>query len=282
VLEIGTGDQAEFAYKRMPMFKNVEEAIRYEELYLDYLELLEQIGLREFASDIARLPEENGRVVVYIAQKKLPTTSIGHKVIHAISEIEVKRLFLAVLKEMDKVFSFNARNKGQIEIGFDGQISNWAVVDWSPTHNRLPETIELIYFDTSTPLIRKKGVEQLDPELFLRSAPSFLLWIIRLFLLEEVMTRYYDRRRVTMDLIANFYKEQRPELIPDLVDTANGFFVQADLEPFKPLTVDEIQAYYKEDARIWKIYLAFRRIDRWLHNLMGKEYPYVLPGKIRR
>ena len=85
--------------------------------------------------------------------------------------------------------------------------------------------------DTSTPLFRVDGVEQLDPELFLRSAPSFMVWIIRLLFLEDVMTRYYDFRRVAMDLIANFYKEQRPELIPDLIETANEFFADeaADL-----------------------------------------------------
>ena len=44
----------------------------------------------------------------------------------------------------------------------------------------------------------------------------------------------------------------------------------------------EIQAYYRQDAWIWRFYLAFRRIDRYLHRLLGKDYPYVLPGKTKR
>ena len=75
----------------------------------------------------------------------------------------------------------------------------------------------LLYLDTSTPILRLNGVEQLNAELFLRSAPPYLAWILRLLFLQEVVTRYYDARKVTIDLIANFYKEQRPELVPELV-----------------------------------------------------------------
>jgi hypothetical protein len=44
----------------------------------------------------------------------------------------------------------------------------------------------------------------------------------------------------------------------------------------------EIDAYYREDALIWRFYLAARRIDRRLHRWTGRTYPYVLPGRIRR
>jgi len=110
-----------------------------------------------------------------------------------------------------------------------------------------------------------------------------LVWIIRLLFLEDVMTRYYDLRKVVVDLIANFYKEQRPDLIPALVDTVNEFFFAEIREgEFEPLTEKEIKAYYREDAWIWRLYLAFRKIDRLLHRLLGKDYPYILPRKIER
>lgn len=97
------------------------------------------------------------------------------------------------------------------------------------------------------------------------------------------MTRYYDFRKVSIDLIANFYKEQRPELIPGLVDTGNGFFsAQIRDGGIKPLSVEEVRAYYQEDAWIWRLYLAFRKVDRSLHNLLGRYYPCVLPEKIKR
>ena len=179
-------------------------------------------------------------------------------------------------------FDFNRRHKGELEVGFDGQISNWAIVNFSETQE-LDDQIELIYLDTSTPFVRQNGAEQLNPELFLRSAPSFLVWILRLLFLEDVMTRYYDRRQVAVDLVANFYKEQRADLVPGLVGTVNEFFsAEVQRGDFKPITVKEIKSYYREDAWIWRLYLAFRKVDRSLHRLVGKDYPYVLPGKIKR
>jgi hypothetical protein len=51
----------------------------------------------------------------------------------------------------------------------------------------------------------------------------------------------------------------------------------------KPLTVDEVDTYYREDKLIWSFYLSFRRIDRWLTTkIFRRRYEYILPGKIKR
>ncbi|HIP96973.1 MAG TPA: hypothetical protein EYH32_07145, partial [Anaerolineae bacterium] len=263
VLEIGTGAARELAYKRLPMFGSEEEAERYEALYAEYVQVLqERIGIRVVPSETIRLTGR-GRVIVYIVQEKFPPEAFGHKAIHRLPLDDVERLVLAALGETKKVFDFNS---DELAIGFDGQISNWAILGFDPEAPELGEDVELVYFDTSSPLLRKHSQEQLDPELFLRSAPSFLVWIIRLLFLEDVMTRYYDFRHVVVDLIANFYKEQRPDLIPGLVDTVNRFFATEVREGrFEPITVKEVRDYYREDAWIWRVYLAFRKMDRTLH-----------------
>lgn len=285
VLEIGTEDRGNLAYKRVPIFQSENEVERYEALFKDYNQTMnERIGIQVVPSDITRITDEHrNRVVVYIVQEKLPVESIGNKAIHHLQANDVKRLVLAILRELARLFDFNQRNKGKLELGIDGQISNWAITGFHPETASLDEKINLVYFDTSTPLTRKDGKEQLDPELFLRSAPSFLVWLLRLLFLEDVMTRYYDFRKVSIDLIANFYKEQRPELIPGLVETVNEFFLaKIQSGEIEPLTVKEISAYYREDAMIWRLYLAFRKVDRFLHTLLGKYYPYILPEKIKR
>ena len=285
VIEIGTGKDKNLAYKRMPMFKNEEESERYLKLYKEYLEILSaKIGLDLVPSDIAMLPDENkGIVTGYIAQEKLPAESIGHKAIHVLSFENIQILIVAVLKELKKVFDFNHKNKDKLELGIDGQISNWAIKDFNPQNPDLEKNLQLLYFDTSTPLMQKDGKERLNPELFLRSAPSFLVWIIRLLFLEDVVTRYYDFRKVVIDLIANFYKEQREDLIPKLLEIVNNFFEDEIVNGlFKPITEKEIKSYYREDALIWRIYLAFRKVDRFFHKLFGKYYPYILPGNIKR
>jgi len=193
------------------------------------------------------------------------------------------RLVRQILRELAKLWRFNA-GKGNLELGIDGQISNWSVQGFDPSTRRLPDDIDLIYFDTSTPFLRIAGVEQLDPELFLRSAPSFLVWIMRLLFLEDVMTRYYDFHLVATDLVAQFYKEQLPEYIPELVEMTNDFFANeaADLG-VEPISEKEVRSYYREDAIIWRAYLGARRIDRFLQTrLLRRDYPYILPGKIKR
>ena len=284
VLEIGTGSEKDLVYKRMPMFQTEQEAEDYQTLHKEYIQVLQdRIGLQVAPSDIARLiDEQTGKVVVYIVQKKFPLEAIAHKAIHRLSPDDVNKLDLAVLKETAKVFDFNARHKGKLEVGLDGQISNWALANFDQKAPALDDEIKLVYLDTSTPLMRKDGQEQLDPELFLRSAPSFLVWVLRLFFLQDVMTRYYDFRQVSVDIIANFYKEQRPDLVPDLVDTVNDFFSAEIQGGLKPITLKEVKGYYREDAWIWRLYLAFRKIDRSFHRLLRKDYVYVLPGKIKR
>jgi len=274
--------QENIAYKRMPIFRSRDEMKNYERLFAEYTAELSGIGLNIPESASARVIPEKGNSVVYGAQEKLPAASIGNALIQQLDENSVRLLFLCVLRDLKKVFTSN-RERPSLTFGIDGQISNWAVKDY---HEGKPvtEKTELFYIDTGTPLMRKEGIEQLNPELFLRSTPSFLVWLIRLFFLEEVMNRYYDFRKVTIDLIANFYKEQRPEFIPLLIATANNFFAGEGAQfGIAPITEEQIVSYYKEDAMIWRVYLAFRKIDRFLHlKILGKPYVYILPGKIKR
>jgi hypothetical protein len=276
-----TGDGAgAFAYKRLPMFTTPQEAEAYRALHARYVGVLrDQIGIPVVRSETVRLDGE-GRSTVYIVQERLPRRAIGHQALHLLRPEDVERLVVAVLRQKRKVFAFNS---DALAVGFDAQISNWAIVDFDPQAPQLDGEPELVYFDTSAPLLQQEGEEQLNPDLFLRSAPSFLVWLIRLLFLEDVMTRYYDGHGVVVDLMANFYKEQRPELIPVLVEVANRFFSReieaGDLDPF---TTREVRAYYREDAWIWRVYLAARKIDRALHGALGRTYPYMLPGRIKR
>ncbi len=283
-LEIGTESQRQIAYKRLPMFRMEEEAQAYVALHQDYVETLGRVGLRVVPDTaVWFVDRRSGRVVVYIAQQKLPPEAIGHRAMQALPLDDVRRLVQAVLAESKKVFDFNRQHRGELELGLDIQISNWAIVGFDAREPRLPDPLELAYFDTSSPMMRRNGVEQLNPEIFLRSAPSFLVWILRLLFLEDVMTRYYDFRKVAVDLVANFYKEQRDEWVPAVTDAVNAFFAAWDGgAQVQPLTVKEVGAYYREDAMIWRLYLAFRKVDRAMRLALGREYPYILPAKVRR
>jgi len=215
-------------------------------------------------------------------QARLPASSLGNNLIHSLYREDVFNLVSAILLELLKVWRFNSEQTG-VELGIDGQISNWALRS-SGQKLATPGAEQFFYLDNSTPFIRLDGVEQMDAELFLRSAPPFLSWILRLFFLKDVVARYYDLHRVLVDLIANFYKEQLPELIPDLVDVVNNLLRDTDSYlHVEPIQLDEVAAYYREDALIWRLYLSMRRIDQFLRRrVLRRSYPYILPGKIKR
>lgn len=273
VFEIDAEGLRDFAFKRLPLFYSQAEVEKYTAVFVEYNRLLEhEIGIRLPAHDHVIVTNSKGKPVFYIVQQKLPAEAIGNRAIHRLSRNDVQDLIQRVLREARKVWDFN-RKQNQFQVAIDGQISNWVIAGDA-----------LLYVDTSTPLFRVNGVEQLDTELFLRSAPSFLVWVLRLLFLKDVVNRYYDFHRVVVDLVANFYKEQRADLIPDAIQVVNDFFAnQARELNIAPLTAKEVRDYYKEDAMIWSLYFSMRKIDRFLRTrLLHGEYPYILPEKIAR
>jgi len=272
------------AFKRISIFEKPEELSEYLVTYQEYNRTLEEdIGVHLPAHGHAAFVNERGRPIFYIIQAKLPAPAMGNKAMHLLSREDTLTLFKCVLRELHKVLKFNQR-RDDCEIGIDGQISNWVIDDFDPAQPRLEANARLAYIDTSTPFIRKRGVEQMDPELFLRSAPSFLAWILRWLFLKDVVARYYDFRLVVIDLLANCCKEQMRELIPDILVMVNDFFAgEGQSLNLEPIEEKEVLSYYREDALIWSMYLSMRRVDRFLHRfILFRPYPYILPGRIKR
>ncbi len=260
--------EPDWAAKRMPLFENRSGAETYQRQYAEYCNDLRSIGLN-LPEDQTLILEPEGRpVVLYILQKSCPPDRFAHKLIHTQNPDDMQPMFRKIVETLESIWSHNARHGSEKELAIDGQLSNWVWMD-----------DKLWYIDTSTPLYRIKGKEQLDPELFLKSAPSFLRWIIRLAFLKDVMNRYYDRRLVYIDLVANLYKEQKSDLVPTCIDWLNEWVP----ELVKPLEAEEVEKYYKDDKLIWTLFLAFRRIDRWITtNIFRNRYEFILPGKIVR
>jgi hypothetical protein len=259
-------------YKRMPLFKTRQTAEDYQAMYREYCGHLQKAGLNLPEDATAIVETKNRPVTLYIAQQGFPAASFCHKQIHDLGDTEAARLIRKVADQIKKVWVYNRLSSPSVTLALDGQLSNWVCV------NKGNEE-KLYYVDTSTPLIQKNGVEQLDPELMLQSAPGFLRWIIRLFFLSDVMERYYDLNLVYTDLAGNLYKEQRKELIPEAIQIMNSRLENADPK----LTLKQIESYYKEDKIIWSLFLFFRRVDCFIKTrLLGRRYEFMLPGKIRR
>ncbi|MFX1511049.1 MAG: DUF6206 family protein [Promethearchaeota archaeon] len=273
------------AYKRLPIFEDETQVTRHVKAYEIYQnQILEnKIGIHIPPFDSVWFKTADNKITLYCAQEKLPPESIGNKVIHQVSKQEVQTLILLIMREMKKLWTFNNKNK-TLKVGLDGQISNWALVGYDFNNPSVDEDSQLLYLDTSTPFFRFKGVEALEADLFLKSAPSFLRWLLKALFVQEVLDRYYNWRLVIIDLLANFYKEQRPELIPGSIRTVNEFFSNEASEfQIAPLSLEEVHSYYQNDKMIWVVFQNSRKIDRYLQTrMLRRKYAFYLPDKIER
>ncbi len=266
------GDHSGTAFKRLPLFTDHSTAQIYISKYNEYCKLLGAAGLNLPPDQAIIITVPQRPVVLYIAQKQLPADRFAHRLIHRMAIDEILELFEMIITEIAKIWSYNESALPDRELALDGQLSNWVWLDSESDKT-------LFYIDTSTPLFRTNGLEQMEPELFLKSAPSFLRWIIRHFFLSDVMNRYYDRRQVYIDLAANLHKEQRPDLIEPILASINRHQPESN----ESISLREIEKYYREDKLIWALFLSFRRIDRWLTTrLLRRRYEFILPEKIKR
>ena len=267
------------AFKRLPIFTGKKEACDYAQIHIEYNKLLGELDIEVPESEVYCVKGHNNRIVNYFSQQKLHKNSIGNKVINRHTKEESLILFSLILDKMMKLWYHNLNNT-DLQLGLDSQISNWAVKDYQEEMN-ITEDTELLFIDTSTPFIRKKGVEQMNPLLFLESAPKPMRPVLRKFFLQDIMDRYYNFRLVAIDLLANLFKEQREDLIEDCRRIAND--KARDLLGGKEISYKEIEKYYKEDKFIWQLYLGARRFDRFVKvKILKKRYEYTLPGKIKR
>ncbi len=272
-------EMPQLAIKRMPPFYSSQEISAYQSNIDDYCRLLTEkfnfnIAEYSFVEIINRYNEH----ILYIVQKRLDKDSIGNKFIQNCSNEDLNMILKAIMDKMIVIWEWNAISPEMI-FGLDGQISNWSF-----NFNEDHKLNQPVYFDYTTPFIRNSGKEVLDPEMFLKSCPFFLVWIVRLCFLQEVLDRYYDFRLVLIDLIANFHKEAQETRIPFAIETINQYLRQkAPGLKIKPIEKSEIDKYYKEDAFIWKLFLSLRRLDRFIKTkIFRKKYDFILPGKINR
>jgi hypothetical protein len=274
-------DESRWIWKKMPPFPDIREVEHFEKLYSEYRTILnEKIGIA-VPQQTTRYFRHDEYYTVYAGQEKLDSDTICNILIKKIDRKSACAIMNMILGFLNDVYQFNRRDP-HVSIGIDAQLSNWALVSRHGLRDEINDDDRLVYVDTSSPMIKIDGVEQINTEIFIKSAASFLRPIIRKFFLNEVVDRYYDIRSVMIDIIANLHKEKREDLIDSFIDITNNYcrVHRVDIEP---LTRKEIDAYYSSDAFIWKFYQAARRIDRFItEHILRKKYNFRIPGTIER
>ncbi len=271
------------AFKRMPPFEQPAQVMAYRNVLDQYHDLLTRsCNIQVSPYRIFDLTNRHNEHIVYVAQPLLPRQSIGNAILSNGDARAMERMVSGIMRHLLDLRRFNIENRPHLHVAIDGQISNWSFTD--PETKRIGAGIKATYFDITTPLFRINGIEQLDTEIFLKSCPSPLVWLVRWQFLGEVVDRYYDVRQVLTDLVANFYKEGRADLIDPALSLINEMIREKGIsEEISELKRPEIDRYYKNDAFIWIVFLALRRMDRFVKTkILSKRYNFILPGKIRR
>jgi len=262
-------EQPTWVFKRMPIFDSIVQAKEYQQRYCQYNQLLSQAGIN--IADGFEVVTDGNPVALYLIQQAFQSQQIGNRALHAAPLDKQKLIIGNIFQQIEKIFLFNQQSGNEFLLSCDGQVSNWAI---NESH--------VYYIDTSTPLYKKNGVEKLEYELLLKSTPRFMRGIIRRFFLKEVLERYYHKEQVYMDLIANLYKEKLVHLVPIAIKLANKN-LKSDSNFDQVLNQNDVKNYYSRDKLIWRLFLALRKIDRWLHRYVWrKPYQYLLPDKIER
>ena len=146
-------------FKRLPLFDTVAAAEKYVANYHNYTAALGKAGLSLPADSTTIVRGE--KVVLYVGQEELAKAAFCHNLLHTLAPADSLNMIVKILTEINKVANYNKQHTPATELSIDGQVSNWAMVD-----------DKIIFVDTSTPLFKVNGEEQLDPELLLNSTPG--------------------------------------------------------------------------------------------------------------
>ncbi|MCL1588550.1 MAG: DUF6206 family protein [Actinomycetia bacterium] len=241
------------AAKRLPAMTG-EQLSEYKEILARYLDDLRARGIRPVDSEVFSVGSDP--YTPYCVQPLLPLLLVDElrTADRETVDYRVEQLVGIVVGAVDGW------------LGLDGQISNWGV-----------DGDELLYVDVTTPLLRDaSGKDQLDTDLFIASLPWALQGSVRRFLLDEILSHYYDPRAVLLDMAGNLVKERLFQVMEPLLRATNQV-----LSP--PITTDEAMRYYRTDARMWELLQRLRQADRWWQKTARhRVYPFLLPGEIER
>ena len=253
-----TVDGRQVACKRLPGLAGDAAFSAYRSCVTSYIARLAERGVVVPETTVEAVPRRDGTVTAYCVQAVLATTSLLPRHLQGAGRGEVREVAAALVE----------RIAGCIDsrLGLDAQLSNWAWTDGG-----------LRYLDISTPFERDdRGRESFDVELHLASVPWALRGAVRRFALGAILDKYYDRRGALLDLAGNLHKERLAQLLPDVLEAANRV-----VEP--PITAEEAERYYRDDARMWELLQRLRRADRWWQRTVRRRrYPFLLPGSIER
>jgi hypothetical protein len=206
----------------------------------DYSSLLEEQSKTLAAGSVGVLPtrlqaceKENGAWAAYLIQPRVPTEHLLAQFLRSLPDAEAVDILVVLASHLKRVVS--------PRFGLDGDISNWCV----DTNG------QLLLLDNSTPLVRDHaGRGLLDFNLFLGSMPRALRLPLRRFVVPRVVARFFDPRRLFVDILSGFYSEDLSHLLPQVISRWNSLVE-------REISEKEVLRYKRRNERLWRALVLF-------------------------
>lgn len=239
-------DEPRWVCKRTPPF-TLAQFQAYESLVTEYLDRVEASGLS--VADTAIVPLDRGdRVVAYLVQSKLDSSTLGHEVLGSAQPDPDHPLLVALTEALDVVTP---------TLSIDAQVANFG---WDGS--------SLTLVDVGTPFLwDDEGALRFDMAPFVRMLPAPTRWLAQREL-TKLVSRWNDPRRVGIDVVANLYRVGLPQWVDAAIVALNRRF-----DGTSAITVEEARALYDEDVKIWPRLKKVQAAERWWQTTVRRN-PY--------
>lgn len=262
--------------KRMAGFRDAAAVSHYTATVRRYVEFLEAEGVRVVETAILPVERPGRAPVVYLVQPALAAEGLGNHLLRHADDATLRTALDAILLCIGRLLRSNRARRDGRAVTVDAQLSNWHFA---------PGGGEPVLIDMGTPFMRKDGADEIGVELFLAAVPPGVRGFYRRArAVERYLDAFFDARRLLTDAVANFHKEGRPDRIPLGLERVNRWLAEdvPDLGG-RPIRAEDVDRYYRSDAKTLELYLRARRFDRFVRTrLLRQRYDFILPGAIRR
>jgi len=171
---------------------------------------------------------ESGAWAGYLVQPRVATEQLLPQYLRSLGHVEAVDLLVHLASQLKAVVSPG--------FGLDGDITNWCV----DTNGRL------LLLDCSTPLLRDEaGHGLLDFDVFLASIPRYLRAPIGRFVVPRLVSRFFETRRLFVDILSGFYSEELSHLLPQVISRWNPMLD-------KEICETDVLRYKKRNERMWR------------------------------
>jgi hypothetical protein len=241
-----------WACKRMPPLSHVAQLRAYANHIDTYVAELGLAGVHVLPTRCHIVPSYPGRYVLILSQPIIESNQLGPAILHGRQPDPADPFLNAIF---DTVCA-----SASPRIGLDAQLANWALVDDN-----------IWQIDVSTPFTcDAQGQPELDTSLVVQPFPAFLRPALRRWIVPPLLKRYHVPRLALLDFVGNLFKERLDQWVEPALEAANSRLSDG-------ISLSEARAYYDEDARLWEVIYRVKKASRFMTNMIGGTYQFLLP-----